>query len=273
QPAPTTPTNLLSLPEEILVRIFTHLPSLPTVSCLAATHTHLRGIYITHALPIALSVLATSTPSLSRLLSLAPTSDAPTYLATAECASLTTDRIVTRIQESCPTLPVHILSSSTVLKSALYNIWNYNLLFNHHPPASSVAAEYWAWQLSEQELEDMLAVHTALGMLLEPLKSDPLIAVRAGVLETGKEWWMQEQLEKWCTWLCGRDLAVLEKVLSVEKEDECGRWDAVIRMGLTRWEGMEEVTRGGMPRGLRGIVATVLLEMRMGVAGEGGWWI
>jgi hypothetical protein len=130
--------------------------------------------------------------------------------------------------------------------------------------------------LSEQELEDMLAAHTALGMLLEPLKSDPLIAVRAGVLELGKEWWMQDELERWCGWLCGRDLAVLEKVLSVEEEDECGRWDVIIRMGLARWDRTQEVTRGspgGTGRGLRGIVATVLLEMRMGVAGEGGWWI
>ncbi|KAI5847534.1 hypothetical protein BZA05DRAFT_405140 [Tricharina praecox] len=270
----TTEANtLLSLPAEILVRIFSGLPSASEIVSFSLTSPHLHRIFTENATSIISSAVGTTSPALRTLLStpkLHPTSFKE-YSHAITTSIETASMLKSAIRARCKNfLSKHLLEASAsdekAFDDAIFHVWAFSLHFSE--ALSNVAGQI-SWlksrRLGMQQLRDLLEVYQCIGVLLCPLTTDLSLAVKAGVVpELGKHCVleMEEGVELWVVYLQTLDLETLRPVIEAEEEDEAGRWDAIVRQGLWRWHMAEHPARKtALRRFLKAAVGQVYAEL------------
>ncbi|KAA8900480.1 hypothetical protein FN846DRAFT_892095 [Sphaerosporella brunnea] len=268
---------LLSLPEEVLFNIFVHLPTATEVTSLALAHPKLYRIFKANSAEIVSNVANRRLyPALRHLLSAygITHSSFSTYEATLKHFCTTTTSIKAAIRKRCSNfLSKHLLTPMSfhddeAFDEAILNVWGFSVLFSSRIGEKEAQV---AWlksrNFSIQELKDLLEVYQCIGVLLGPLTSDISLAVKAGVVEElgeGRQLETEEAVELWAVWLQTLDLQTLRPVIEVPEEDEAGRWDAIVRAGLWRWNGKENrmrVRKNMLRLHLKGAVGEVYKEL------------
>ncbi|KAF8545166.1 hypothetical protein BDD12DRAFT_812239 [Trichophaea hybrida] len=277
---------LLNLPTEILIQIFSLLPTLHDMLTFAFSNSSLYNLFIANAMSI-LTTFVRRSPALHDLLTFWGVYQNFTDYASAINQCLDTAGVIKScIRSRCKNfLSQHLLSSQSAhqdhaFTSAIFNVWSFCARFSRTPGETD---EQVSWlksrDLGMPELRDMLEVYACLGVLLTPLTSDLSLAVKAGVVEdlgAGRKTEMEEGMDLWVVHLQMQDMEVIRRVIEVGEEDEAGRWDAVVKNRLAKWSRDDNALRlflkdavGKVYAELSDVERRRTLEARWGV--EGVW--
>ncbi|KAF8251659.1 hypothetical protein K440DRAFT_658723 [Wilcoxina mikolae CBS 423.85] len=284
--SPQTQT-LLTLPPEILIQIFSLLPTLHDMSTLAFSNSSLYNLFTANAMSIFTTSVRRS-PALHDLLTFWGVYQNFIDYASAINQCLDTAGVIKScIRSRCKNfLSQHLLSPQSAhqdhaFSSAIFNVWGFCARFSRTPGETG---EQVSWLKSRglgmPELRDMLEVYACLGVLLGPLTSDLSLAVKAGVVEdlgVGRKTEMEEGMDLWVVYLQMQDMEVIRPIIEVGEEDEAGRWDAVVKNRLAEWSRDDDNALRLFLKGAVGKVYAELsdverrrtLETRWGV--EGVW--
>jgi hypothetical protein len=262
--------TLLTLPPEILIQIFSLLPTLYDISTLAFSNSSLYNLFTANAMTI-LTTSVRKSPALHDLLAvwgLYP--NFTDYAAAINQCTDTAASIKSCIRSQCKNfLSQHLLSPQTpgqenAFDDAIFNVWSFCARFARTPGETE---EQVSWlesrALGMPELRDMLEVYACLGVLLSPLTTDLSRAVKAGIIEelgVGQQAEIEtrEGLDLWIIHLQMQDMELIRPVFEVGEEDEAGRWDAVVKNGLAEWSRDDD---NALKLFLKGAVGRVYAEL------------
>jgi len=228
----------LTLSDDIILRIYTHSPTLSTATTLSETNKRLHTLYASTSLFILQKVLSRTTPAAHRFLNILQTSYTPaTY---AEYHSVATDTVRTfsnlisaRCEYLCP-------GNTFTTEEALFNVWSYCTLFV--PPSSSHdAQEEWLQSsgFSKEQVLDMLKVWNCISVLLQPFLKEERLARMYGIVTTpkdaeGAEVKVLRELEGFVEGLLVRGLDTLLPIVRWGEEEHNQRYAIVVAKGLNK---------------------------------------
>ncbi|KAG0641419.1 hypothetical protein HOY80DRAFT_883242 [Tuber brumale] len=251
----------LTLSDDILLRIYTHSPTLSTATTLSETNKRLHTLYTSTALLILQKVLSRTSPAAYRFLNILQTSYTPaTY---AEYYSVATGTVRTfsslisaRCEYLCP-------GNTFATEEALFNVWSYCTLF---APTLSPhnAQEEWLQRggFSKEQVLDMLKVWNCISVLLQPFLKEERLARMYGVVTTpkdaeGVEAKVLKELEGFVEGLLARGLDTLLPIVRWGEEEHNQRYAIVVAKGLNK------VRSDGAERGrfLKEVAGEVYMRM------------
>lgn len=251
----------LTLSDDIILRIYTHSPTLSTAITLSGTNKRLHTLYTSTSLLILQKVLSRTSPAAHRYLNILQTSYTPaTYV---EYHSVATDTVRTfsslisaRCEYFCP-------GDAFATEEALFNVWSYCTLFA--PSSSSLdAQEEWLQSscFSNEQVLDMLKVWNCISVLLQPFLKEERLARMYGIVTTpkdaeGAEAKVLGELEDFVEGLLVRGLDTLLPIVRWGEEEHNQRYAIVVAKGLHR------VRNNGVERGrfLKEVASGVYMRM------------
>ncbi|RPA99038.1 hypothetical protein L873DRAFT_1789850 [Choiromyces venosus 120613-1] len=256
----------LTLSDDILLRIYTHSPTLSTAITLSETSKRLHTLYSSSALHILQKVLSRASPAAHRFLNILQTSyTAATY---ADYYSVATDTVRTfsslisaRCEYLCP-------GSAFATEEALFNVWSYCTLFT---PSTSTQEEEeeeeeeeWlqASAFTKDQLLDMLKVWNCISVLLQPFLKEERLARMYGVVTTPRdaedvEAKVLKELEGFVEGLLVRGLDTLLPIVRWGEEEHNQRYAIVVAKGLNKVRSCG----GGGGRFLKEVAGGVYMRM------------
>ncbi|KAI5776621.1 hypothetical protein EDC01DRAFT_733028 [Geopyxis carbonaria] len=231
--ASASPETLLSLPQEVLLKIFMHLPTTSSISTFSRVAKPLHKVYTSYENIILSKPISHHSPALHAL---AASLVLPYPRAIKHCI-MVAHQIRHLIRTRCNFFP-----DTPNTEVAIYNIWHFSQIFLSSPSTPSTQASWLRSQcFSPLTLREMLEVYQSIGVLLCPLTTEVGAAVKAGAvadLGPDMEAEMEEALELWVMGLQTLPLDLVLPVIAIEEHATTERWDAVVRLGLV------ESTRG-----------------------------